>query len=65
MSFGAKGIFYRIPPPKLCKSKCASKAICHIKHCLQIYVYMQATLTSQRLPVVSEIPLPHFKINRA
>lgn len=38
MSFGAEGILYRIPPPKLCKSNCASKAICHIKRRLQIYV---------------------------
>lgn len=65
MSFGAEGILYRIPPPKLCKSKCASKAISHVKHSLQIYVYMQATLTSLWLPVVFQIPSPHLKINHA
>lgn len=65
MSFGAEGILYCIPPPKLCKLKCASKAICHIKHRLQIYVYMQATLTRLRLPVVFQIPRPHLKINHA
>lgn len=65
MSFGAEGILYRIPPPKLCKSKCASKGLCHIKRSLQIYVYMQATLTSLRLPVVFQIPSPHLKISHA
>lgn len=61
MSYGAEGILYRIPPPKLCKSKCASKAICHIKRRLQIYVYMQATLTRVRLPVVFSNSLTSFK----